>query len=347
MSGEIRPVDPAHPDVAVLHDAAAILRRGGLVAFPTETVYGLGAHALDATAVRRIFAAKGRPAFNPLIVHVPDVAAAHALVTAWPDVADRLAARWWPGPLTLVLPKRATVPDEVTAGRDSVAIRMPAHPVARALLAAAGLPIAAPSANRFTELSPVTAAQVARSLGDGVDLILDGGQTTVGIESTVVDCTTTPPTLLRPGTITRAELEAVVGPLQNPAPVTDAEAPRAAPGMIARHYAPRATVRIVETEVFADVVAQAIAAHRATDTTPAIASGGIGVVTWSEAGARAAAGATVHHPLGASPLDYAAGLYAALHAVDDAGCGLVLVERVPDGPAWDGVRDRLARASHA
>jgi len=325
----------------------ALLREGRLVAFPTETVYGLGANALNAEAVRRIFAAKGRPSTSPLIVHVSSVAMAKRVVSERPEAAEKLAARYWPGPLTLVLPKSKRVPPEVTAGLDTVGVRMPAHPVALALLAAAGLPIAAPSANRFTELSPVTAAQVARSLGDGVDLILDGGQTTVGIESTVVDCTTTPPTLLRPGTITRAELEAVVGPLQNPAPVTDAEAPRAAPGMIARHYAPRATVRIVETEVFADVVAQAIAAHRATDTTPAIAAGGIGVVTWSEAGARAAAGATVHHPLGASPLDYAAGLYAALHAVDDAGCGLVLVERVPDGPAWDGVRDRLARASHA
>ena len=353
MSGAIRPVDPAHPDAAVLQDAAAILRRGGLVAFPTETVYGLGAHALDAAAVRRIFAAKGRPAFNPLIVHVPDVAAAKMLVTAWPEVADRLTARWWPGPLTLVLPKAATVPDEVTAGRDSVAIRMPAHPVARALLATVGLPIAAPSANRFTELSPVTAAQVARSLGDGVDLILDGGQTSVGIESTVIDCTTTPPTLLRPGTISRPELEAVVGALQDPAPVTDAEAPRAAPGMIARHYAPRATVRIVETDAFAEAVAEALAdaasATRASGS-PSLSARpgeGIGAVTWSEAGARAAVDATVHHALGASPLDYAAGLYAALHAVDDAGCAIVLVEQVPDGPAWDGVRDRLARASHA
>ncbi|MFM9013962.1 MAG: L-threonylcarbamoyladenylate synthase, partial [Gemmatimonadota bacterium] len=136
--GVLRPINPVHPDAALLQEAVELLRGGGLVAFPTETVYGLGAHALDATAVRRIFAAKGRPAFNPLIVHVPDVATAKTLVTAWPDVADQLAARWWPGPLTLVLPKRAIVPDEVTAGHASVAIRIPAHPVARALLAAVG-----------------------------------------------------------------------------------------------------------------------------------------------------------------------------------------------------------------
>ncbi|MBM3884857.1 MAG: threonylcarbamoyl-AMP synthase [Gemmatimonadetes bacterium] len=349
--GVLRPIDPAHPDEALLQEAAALLRGGGLVAFPTETVYGLGAHALDAAAVRRIFSAKGRPAFNPLIVHVPDVATAKTLVTAWPEVADRLAARWWPGPLTLVLPKRAMVPDEVTAGRASVAIRIPAHPVARALLAAVGLPIAAPSANRFTELSPVTGAQVARSLGDRVAMILDGGRTPVGIESTVVDCTTTPPTLLRPGTITRAELEVVVGPLQDPAPVTDAEAPRAAPGMIARHYAPRAMVRLLD----ADALARAVATERqrgteapATREAEPVSAGANrpAAITWSEAGRAAAADLHVHLHLDASPLAYAAELYAALHAVDDAGCGTVLVEQVPMDPAWDGIRDRLARAAH-
>ena len=336
-TSRLRPLDLHAPDPSVLAEAAALLRDGRLVAFPTETVYGLGAHALDATAVQRIFAAKGRPAYNPLIVHVPSIAAARALVTAWPPVAQALAERFWPGPLTLVLPRQSTVPDAVTAGRETVAVRLPAHPIARALLEAAGIPLAAPSANRFTELSPVTAAQVARSLGDGVDLILDGGQTTVGIESTVVDCSVTPPVLLRPGTITRAALETVVGPLADPAPITAEDAPRAAPGMIARHYAPRARVRILTTDALEAAIAEA--AQRGAGAT-------LGAVTWSAVGRAVSAGMHAHHPLPADAEGYAAGLYAALHAVDDAGCAEVFVERPPEDPAWAGVRDRLTRAAH-
>ncbi|HEX5520066.1 MAG TPA: L-threonylcarbamoyladenylate synthase, partial [Longimicrobiaceae bacterium] len=224
-------VDPSAPAAAALARAAAVLRRGGLVAFPTETVYGLGANALDADAVRRIFAAKGRPSYNPLIAHVAGAAAARELVTAWPDAAEQLAAAFWPGPLTLVLPKRAIVPDVVTAGLDTVAVRVPAHPVAHALLAAAGLPVAAPSANRFTQLSPTTAAHVERALGDRVDLILDGGPTTVGIESTVIDLSGERPVLLRPGSIALDALERIVGPLERPA-ASAAEAPRPSPGML-------------------------------------------------------------------------------------------------------------------
>lgn len=341
-----RPADPA-----AIAEAATILRGGGVVALPTETVYGLGAHALDPVAVRRIFAAKGRPAYNPLIVHVPDVAAARTLVTAWPKTADQLAARFWPGPLTLVLPKRPEIPDEVTAGRDTVAIRVPAHPVAQALLAAAGLPIAAPSANRFTEVSPVTAAQVERALGDRVDLILDGGRTSVGIESTVVDCTTNPPTLLRPGTITRAALETVVGPLADPAPLTDADAPRPAPGMIARHYAPRATVQLVTVAELGHGPADHRAArpdseHPIKGHTTGLTTGDVAAITCSDAGREAANGRHVHFHLGDDPLAYAAGLYDALHTIDDAGCATILVERVPEDRDWDGVRDRLTRAAH-
>ncbi len=345
-----RPADPA-----AIAEAATILRGGGLVALPTETVYGLGAHALDPVAVRRIFAAKGRPAFNPLIVHVPDVAAARTLVTAWPTTADQLAARFWPGPLTLVLPKRPEIPDEVTAGRDTVAIRVPAHPVAQAVLAAAGLPIAAPSANRFTEVSPVTAAQVERALGDRVDLILDGGRTSVGIESTVVDCTTSPPTLLRPGTITRAALEAVVGPLADPMLPADTEAPRPAPGMIARHYAPRATVQLVTVAELGYEPADHRAARHdskrdttghATGHATGHTTGDVAAITCSDAGREAANERHVHLHLGDDPLAYAAGLYDALHTIDDAGCATILVERVPEDHDWDGVRDRLTRAAH-
>ncbi len=324
-------MDPAAPGAA-LAEAVARLRAGELVAFPTETVYGLGAHALDPAAVRRIFEAKGRPSYNPLIVHVPDVEAARALVTAWPPAADALAARFWPGPLTLVLPRRPEVPDAVTAGRATVAIRVPAHPVARALLAACGLPLAAPSANRFTELSPVTAAQVARSLGDRVPLILDGGRTAVGIESTVVDLTTTPPQLLRPGTLTREALEAVVGPLADPPAPAHAEAPRAGPGMIARHYAPRTPLRLVHTT---ELAAALHAAH-----------GRAALVTWSDAAAALAASAAEFRRLPADAAAYAAELYATLHALDDAECDVVLVETPPPHPEWAGVRDRLSRAAH-
>lgn len=330
----ILPIDPAAPDADVLAEAVAVLRRGGLVAFPTETVYGLGANALSAEAVRGIFAAKGRPAYNPLIAHVADIAGAQALVTAWPPVAQALAERFWPGPLTLALPKRAIVPDEVTAGRATVAVRVPAHPVARALLAAVGLPLAAPSANRFTELSPVTAQQVARSLGDRVELILDGGRTDVGIESTVVDLSVTPPLLLRPGTITRAAIEAITGPLGSPRAPEAEDAPRAAPGMIARHYAPRATVRLVAGESL-DAAIRAVLAHGGARTA---------LVTWSVG--RHVDGVAAHHRLPSDAEGYAAQLYDTLHAVDDAGCDTVLVELPPDDPAWDGVRDRLTRAAH-
>ena len=322
-------VDPDHPDPAVLAEAAAVLRAGGLVAFPTETVYGLGANALDAAAVRRIYEAKGRPDFNPLIVHVASIDDARALVTGWPEAAERLAVACWPGPVTLVLPKRAHVPDEVTAGLPRVAVRMPAHPVALALLRAAGVPVAAPSANRFTELSPVAAAHVVKSLGDRVDVVLDGGATSVGIESAVVDCTTDPPVLLRPGALSPEHLALIVGrPLGMPPPDAGAHAPRLSPGMIARHYAPRARLVLFDA--------------------------GTGRALSSDA---SRAGAIAFAPVAGvptetmvvmprDPMAYAARLYDALHTLDDAGCEVVFVERVPDGVAWDGVRDRLARASH-
>ncbi|MFW6201455.1 MAG: L-threonylcarbamoyladenylate synthase, partial [Gemmatimonadota bacterium] len=194
-------VDPESPDPAAIDRAARALREGRLIAFPTETVYGLGADALDADAVRRIFEAKERPPRNPLIVHVADAAAARGLVERWPPAAGRLADAFWPGPLTLVLPKRPEVPDEVTAGLPTVAVRVPSHPVARALLLAAGVPVAAPSANPFTGVSPTTARHVQSGLADRIDLVLDAGPTPVGIESTVVDLSGPKPRLLRPGMI--------------------------------------------------------------------------------------------------------------------------------------------------
>lgn len=213
--------------------AAEWIRAGKLVAFPTETVYGLGANALDAAAVERIFAAKGRPKTSPLIVHVDSVEMARGLAAEWPDAAEALAGRYWPGPLTLVVRKRGVVPDIVTAGLPTVGLRMPAHPVALALIRAAGVPIAAPSANRFTELSPTLAAHVPEALAD---YLLDGGPAQVGIESTVLSLVGAP-TLLRPGVIGLPELEALIGAIRVAG--APAEGAHEAPGMHERHYQPR------------------------------------------------------------------------------------------------------------
>ena len=217
---------------ASIERAAELIRAGRLVAFPTETVYGLGANALDPDAVGRIFAAKGRPRNSPLIVHVDSIEMARALASHWSAAADLLARRYWPGPLTLVVPKRGLVPDIVTAGLPTVGLRVPAHPLALELIRAAGVPIAAPSANRFTELSPTAAAHIPASLAD---YTLDGGPARVGIESTVLSLVDAP-TLLRPGAISITELEALIGPILRGA--TPAEGAHAAPGMHARHYRP-------------------------------------------------------------------------------------------------------------
>jgi L-threonylcarbamoyladenylate synthase len=329
-----RQVDPLQPDPDIINEAAALIRQGRLVAFPTETVYGLGANALDAGAVQGIFSAKGRPEYNPLIVHVADSEQARRYVTIWPESARRLAAAFWPGPLTLVLPKQPQIPANVTASLDTVAIRVPAHPVALALLRAAHLPIAAPSANLFSELSPTTAAHVLKGLGDRVDLILDGGPTAIGIESTVLDLSAARPVILRPGLLSSQELAEVLG---REVAVSNgkaaASAPRPSPGLSDRHYAPRAQLLLFRPENRREIAAQA---------RQAVQSGRL-------------VGALLLTPLDASPqhvmamphdtAGYARLLYAALHALDDLGCDLILVEQPPDTAAWQGVRDRLERAA--
>ncbi|MGA7239396.1 MAG: L-threonylcarbamoyladenylate synthase, partial [Bryobacteraceae bacterium] len=225
---------------AEVDQAAQLIREGKLVAIPTETVYGLGANALDAAACERIFVAKGRPHTSPLIVHVDSIEMARAFVSEWPEAAETLAQRYWPGPLTLVLPKREAIPDIVTAGLPTVGIRVPAHPLALELIRAAGVPIAAPSANRFTELSPTNAAHVPHALAD---FVLDGGPARVGIESTVLSLAG-PPTLLRPGVIPLPELEALIGPIAvAPEPV---EGAHASPGMHERHYRPRTPIYLLK-----------------------------------------------------------------------------------------------------
>jgi L-threonylcarbamoyladenylate synthase len=325
----IERVDPASPDPRVIAIAAGLLREGRLVAFPTETVYGLGANALDPAAVEGIYRAKGRPAYNPLIVHVADAAYARDVVAEWTKVAEALASHFWPGPLTVVLPKRSNVPDNVTAGLPNVAVRVPSHPVAHALLRAAALPIAAPSANKSTEVSPTTGAHVAKSLGNAVDLILDAGPTTVGIESTVVDLSTPIPTLLRPGTISLRQLEDVVGEVRVATAIAGATA-RPSPGMMDKHYAPHATVIVADS----------------ADVAPAIAreqqgGGRIGAIVFDADGS--AADHAIRLPN--DPRGYAARIYDALHTLDDAACDTIVIERVPGDDPWRGVADRIRRAA--
>jgi L-threonylcarbamoyladenylate synthase len=287
--------------------AAELIRAGRLVAFPTETVYGLGANALDAAAVERIFAAKGRPRTSPLIVHVASIEMAREVTAQWPDSAGTLARRYWPGPLTLVLSKSDLIPDVVTAGLTTVGVRMPAHEMALELIRAAGVPIAAPSANRFTELSPTAAGHVG---GELADFILDGGPARVGIESTVLSLVGRPK-LLRPGVIPLPEIEELIGRVET------AEAPdvgaHASPGMHARHYQPRTRLYLV----------------REGDRAPA------GRGAWLRIG----------REMPADPLAYAAALYETLHRLDGQGFDWIAAERPPETPEWAGVLDRLRRAA--
>src|SRR5579871_398484 len=247
MKTRVLLIDATSPEAEILAEAARVMQRGGLVAFPTETVYGLGANALDTSAVARIFVAKGRPANNPLIVHVPSAVEAQKVAVEWSLSAAGLAQRFWPGPLTLVMRKHSSIPANITANGPTVAVRVPAHPVALGLLRAAAMPLAAPSANRSTELSPTRAEHVLRGLDGRIDLLLDGGPTAGGIESTVVDLTTVPPRLLRPGLVSVAELESVLGTLTRIESVSQTERVLPSPGLLPRHYAPRTPVECIES----------------------------------------------------------------------------------------------------
>ena len=301
-----------HTDELNLKLAADAICQGKLVAFPTETVYGLGANALDPEAVRRIFEAKGRPWASPLIVHVASEDMARSIAAEWPEAAEKLAAKYWPGPLTIVLRKADIIPDLVTAGLPTVGIRMPDHPLALELIRTARVPIAAPSANVFSGISPTTAAHVRQNLGDRVDVILDGGPASVGIESTVVSLHRLPPTVLRAGMISRAELRSLTGigfEAESDRPELVRHLGDEAPGQQPRHYSPR---------------------------TPFI------LLQHGEA-----------HPKGrgrmldlpSDPAGFASALYARLHEADAEGWDWIAIEEPPNSSKWEGILDRLRRAS--
>jgi L-threonylcarbamoyladenylate synthase len=307
--------------------AAETLAQGGLVAFPTETVYGLGADATNGAAVARLYAAKGRPSFNPLIAHVPDLDAARRLAV-FNAPAERLAEAFWPGPLTLVLPKTPDCPvsDLATAGLDTTAIRVPAHPIAQRLLDAFGKPIVAPSANRSGHVSPTTAEHVVADLGDRVDLVLDGGATQVGLESTIVACLNGEAALLRPGGLPRAEIERVLGaPLVEPPVPADADEDGVlAPGMLASHYAPGATLRLEARDVR---YGEALLAF---GPMPAAARGLRRVLNLSPSG---------------DLVEAAANLFSHLRALDAAGVTSIAVMPVPHEGLGEAINDRLRRAA--
>ena len=308
---------------AEIDHAARLLRAGRLVAFPTETVYGLGANALAPDAVARIYTVKRRPATSPLIVHVASIEMARTLVAPgeWREIADRLVQKFWPGPLTLVLPKADAIPMNVTAGQPTVGLRMPSHPAALALIRAAGLPLAAPSANRFTELSPTTAEHVRQSLNGDVDYVLDGGPCDVGIESTVLSLVEPRPTLLRPGGLSRADIESVIGAIGSAdAPAIGAHP---APGMHARHYSPRTALFLVSNGELPETGRGIYLQH----AHPPIRRG------------------VEVRPMPRSAPHYAAQLYGALHEADDANADWIAVDLPPDTPEWEAVYDRLRRAA--
>lgn len=330
---------PTHTPVlfqAAVRAAAAALRAGDVVALPTETVYGLAANALDAEAVSKIFTVKGRPPHNPVIVHVASLAGARRCAARWPAVAVRLAKAFWPGPLTLVLPKAGIIPDIVTANGPTVGVRWPAHPLIQAVIRACGFPLAAPSANLSNHISPTTAEHVGRQLGGRVRLIVDGGASPVGIESTVLDLTAERASVLRPGMIRAETLAAVIGETRNSQCGTGntASALRS-PGLLRKHYAPRAKVAVLHWRNAAELNAQMaglkirpakahVMAHRHIPPAAGFANVSLMPRT-AEAFARA--------------------LYAEWHRCDEAGAEWIIMESLPETPAWSGIADRVRRAA--
>ncbi|HYE87035.1 MAG TPA: L-threonylcarbamoyladenylate synthase [Vicinamibacterales bacterium] len=351
MITRILKVDRDRPDPAAIEEAAQAIAAGKLVVFPTETVYGLGAHALDPAAVQKIFDAKERPANDPLIVHIAHIGQVNQCAVGMPAGARKLALSFWAGPLTLVLPKKPVVPDLVTAGLPSVALRVPAHRVARALMEMSGVPVAAPSANRFSRPSPTTAEHVLEDLDGRVDLILDGGATDIGVESTIVDFTSDPPVIRRPGGITFEQVHSLVPDVVVAEGTADGDQPQLAPGQLLKHYAPRAEMTLYEgasTELVKRIAADARSAVASGETVGILAPEEDLVALAPLIAPSAAVGKIVVQPLGArADLDRAAReLFAAIRTLDATGVSRIFAS----SPGTDGlgraVRDRLMRAAN-
>jgi L-threonylcarbamoyladenylate synthase len=316
--------------------AASLLRAGEVVALPTETVYGLAANALEPRAVANIFRIKGRPAHNPVIVHVAEEGMARDCVRAWPGLAGKLAAAFWPGPLTLVLAAAERIPAVVTAGGGTVGLRWPSHPLVQGVIRACGFPLAAPSANLSNQLSPTNAEHVRAQLDGAIPLIVDGGQSQVGIESTVLDLTVSPPRILRPGMIHAASLAAVCGEVAEATSALGGAAPLRSPGLLRKHYSPKARLMVLHWRDDAEL-RELLARHAAPGACHILAHSVI------PAAGGTAGVSVIPHDAEA----FARALYAELHRCDGAGVATIVVEAPPDLPAWSGIADRLRRAAAA
>jgi L-threonylcarbamoyladenylate synthase len=318
---------------AAVRRAAELLRGGEVVALPTETVYGLAANALDEKAVARIFQIKGRPANNPVIVHVAGVQMAKYCVSDWSTDADKLAKAFWPGPLTLVLPRAKAIPKLVTAGGTTVGVRWPGHPFIQAVIRACGFPLAAPSANLSGRISPTSAEHVRRQLGGTISMIVDGGQSQVGIESTVLDLTVSPPEILRPGMIHTESLAAVVGNIGDRTSTTEPRTLRS-PGLLKKHYAPKAKLMVLNWLDDADLL------HQVSSLNSQPSTGFVIAHTKIPSGEHFAGVSVIPHDVEA----FARAIYAELHRCDEAGAEWIVVEAPPESPAWSAIADRLRRA---
>ena len=315
--------------------AAELLRAGEVVALPTETVYGLAANALDENAVVKIFSIKGRPADNPIIIHVTGNEMAKRCVGHWPEMADKLSQAFWPGPLTLVLPRAKEIPDNVTAGGATVGVRWPSHPFIQAVIRECGFPLAAPSANLSNQISPTNAEHVRQQLGGKIPLIVDGAQAQVGIESTVLDLSVSPPQILRPGMIHAEALAAVCGNVTGAEWHVTRKATLRSPGLLKKHYSPKAKLLVLNWKTDEHLQSQLVTRHVSPVTSYVIAH------TRIPAGENFADVSVMPHDAEA----FARALYAELHRCDAAGAEVIIVETPPDSPEWSGVADRLRRAA--
>ena len=340
---EVLPTHTAALFAEAVNRAAELLRAGELVALPTETVYGLAANAFEANAVEKIFRAKGRPAHNPIIVHVASLEMARRCASSWPDVAGELAHAFWPGPLTLVLPRSSQIPDAVSAGGATVGIRWPSHPFIQAVIRACDFPLAAPSANSSNEISPTNARHVQKSLGNSVSLVIDGGQSQIGIESTVVDLTVNPPRLLRPGMIYAESLLAVTGELaQGPG---GGEEVLRSPGLLKKHYSPKAKLVVLSWRDEADLASQIsnLISQNSKLKIQNSKLSGVHIIAHTQIPLTEKFGRISVIPHDAEA--FARAIYAELHQCDDLGAEWIVVEDLPNTGPWRAVRDRLQRAA--